>query len=561
MQKINWSQVQVDGNRLFNDTLPLPPSNENYYRDIAVFAFRERGEGTAGTANEAVPVVSTNKPGINAQFLAAKNNKTSFSSSEPCWIQYAYDKPVTCRTIIIHATNNYQAQRLLIEASDDGRQFHRIARLEAPRHGWQDTDADVTHTIASATARYFRFVYDKTGSEPGAEDLDAAKWKPSLKLAGIELLSAPRIYQYEGKTGEVWRISKRSNAAQLPDSLCVPRAQIINISSFLHPDGRLVWNLPPGRWTILRMGHTSTGHTNATGGGGKGLECDKFNPVAIRLQFNSWFGEVLRRAGDSLAAVIRLLHVDSWECGSQNWSPVFRAAFQKKRGYDLLPWLPVMAGIPVQSADASERVLYDIRNTIAELVNDSFYVTLAGLAHRNGCLFTAESVAPTMTSDGMLHYKTVDIPMGEFWLHSPTHDKPNDMLDAISGAHVYGKNIVQAEAFTTLRMNWDENPAMLKPLQDFNYALGINRLVYHVFVHNPWTDRKPGMTLDGIGLYFQRDQTWWKPGKAWVSYAQRCQYLLQAGHPVTDMAVFTGEDIPRRAVLPERLVDVLPGLA
>ncbi|HEY4149430.1 MAG TPA: glycosyl hydrolase, partial [Chitinophagaceae bacterium] len=151
MQKINWSQVQVDGNRLFNDTLPLPPSNENYYRDIAVFAFRERGEGTAGTANEAVPVVSTNKPGINAQFLAAKNNKTSFSSSEPCWIQYAYDKPVTCRTIIIHATNNYQAQRLLIEASDDGRQFHRIARLEAPRHGWQDTDADVTHTIASAT--------------------------------------------------------------------------------------------------------------------------------------------------------------------------------------------------------------------------------------------------------------------------------------------------------------------------------------------------------------------------------------------------------------------------
>lgn len=564
MQKITWSSIQVSGNRQFNDTLPLPPCNENYYRDIAVFAFRERGGEVAALANP--PVVTTSITGADAQFLAANNRRAPsgrhVSSNEPCWIQYAYDKPFTCRTIIIRTGgNNYQAQRLLVEASNDGRQFHTVCRLQSPRHGWQDTDADVTHTIAAVTARYFRFVYDKTGSEPGAEDLDAAKWKPTLRLTGIELLSAPRLYQYEGKTGEVWRISKRTDSTQLPDSLCLPRTQIIDISAYLHADGRLVWKIPPGQWTILRMGHTSTGHTNATGGAGKGLECDKFNPAAVKLQFNNWFGEALRRAGDSLTGVIKLFHVDSWECGSQNWSPVFRAAFRQKRGYDLLPWLPVMAGIPVQSADASERVLHDIRNTIAELVNDSFYVTLAALAHRHGCLFTAESVAPTMTGDGMLHYKSVDIPMGEFWLNSPTHDKPNDMLDAVSGAHVYGKNIIQAEGFTTLRMDWNEYPALLKPLQDRNYALGINRLVYHVFVHNPRTDRKPGMTLDGVGLYFQRNQTWWKPGKAWVSYAQRCQYLLQLGHPIADLAVFTGDDIPRRAVLPDRLTAVLPGLA
>jgi hypothetical protein len=134
------------------------------------------------------------------------------------------------------------------------------------------------------------------------------------------------------------------------------------------------------------------------------------------------------------------------------------------------------------------------------------------------------------------------------------------MLDAVSGAHLYGKNIVQAEAFTELKLAWDEHPGMLKALQDRNYALGVNRLVYHVFVHNPWLDRKPGMTLNGIGLFFQRDQTWWKPGRAWVDYARRCQALLQLGHPVADVAVFTGEETPRRAVLPNHLVNDLPGI-
>jgi hypothetical protein len=187
-------------------------------------------------------------------------------------------------------------------------------------------------------------------------------------------------------------------------------------------------------------------------------------------------------------------------------------------------------------------------------------VTLRDLAHAKGCTLSAESVAPTMVSDGLLHYQHADMPMGEFWLRSPTHDKPNDMLDAVSGAHIYGKNIIGAESFTELKLAWDEHPGMLKALQDRNYALGVNRTVYHVFVHNPWLDRQPGMTLSGIGLFFQRDQTWWKPGRAWVDYARRCQALLQLGHPVADVAVFTGEETPRRAILPNHLVDDLPGI-
>ena len=317
----------------------------------------------------------------------------------------------------------------------------------------------------------------------------------------------------------------------------------------------------PGSWVIVRIGHTSTGHTNATGGGGKGLECDKFNPAAIQLQFDNWFAKAFEKAGPSLAKeVLKIFHVDSWECGSQNWSTVFPAEFKKRRGYDICPYLLAMTGVPVQDAITSEQFLHDVRQTIAELVNDVFYVTLKKLAHEKGCSFSAESVAPTMVSDGLLHYKNVDMPMGEFWLNSPTHDKPNDMLDAISGAHVYGKKIIQAESFTSVRMNWGEHPGNLKTLGDRNFALGINKMVLHVFAHNPWMDKKPGMTLDGVGLYFQRDQTWFKQGKAWVDYLTKCQALLQTGQPVVDIAVFTGEEVPRRSVLPDRLVNTLPGI-
>jgi len=565
MQKVVSSQVSVTGGKTLRMKLPQPETKENFYKDIAVYAYPEK-DGTELSTRNTKPLITTSLNDKSAEASALTANTPGkippFKTDQPCWIQYQFEKPFTCRSIVIKTGgNNYQAHRLLIEVSDDGKTFRSIGRLHPPRHGWQDTDADVTHAIIPTTAKYFRFIYDPAGSEPGAEDLDAAKWKQSLKLTALELSSAPKINQYESKNGEVWRISERSTAEQFPAEDVVPVQQMINLSKHMTADGVLSWKAPRGKWSIIRMGHTSTGHTNATGGGGAGLEVDKFNKEAIRLQFDSWYGEAIRQAGPELAKeVLRVFHVDSWECGSQNWSDAFPVEFKKRRGYDLLSWLPVMAGIPIESADKSEAILYDVRKTIAELVTDTFYQTLADLAKEKGVVFTAESVAPTMLSDGLLHYKRVDIPMGEFWLNSPTHDKPNDMLDAISGGHIYGKNIIQAEAFTTVRMAWNEHPGMLKTLQDRNYALGINKLVYHVFTHNPWTNRKPGMTLDGVGLYFQRDQTWWKPGKAWVDYATRSQAWLQKGIPVTDIAVFTGEEFPRRALLPERLLKTLPGI-
>lgn len=553
MQKLVWSETKTQGGRIANLQLPEPESLHNFYRDIAVFAIRDQ-ETHAGME----PVITSNHPDDQAPFLVAEKG---FRSTEPVWIQFTYMKPFTLRNVeVILFGNNYQSHRFRIMASSDGVNFREVTQLVPARHGWQNTDFQSTHAVVPVTAQFFRFYWDPTGSEPGSEDLDAAKWRPTLRLKELRLNSTPRLHQWEGKAGFVWRVAKPNDNQLIPRKDCIALSGVVDITNDF-TNGILNTQLPAGNWRILRMGHTSTGHTNATGGGGKGLECDKFSTTAVKKQFDHWFGEAFRKTDPALARrVLKMMHVDSWECGSQNWSNNFPSEFRKRRGYDLMPLLPVMAGYPLQSAEFSEKVLRDVRETISELISDVFYDVLAAEASKVGCEFSAECVAPTMVADGMLHFSRVDRPMGEFWLKSPTHDKPNDMLDAIHAARIYGKNIVQAEGFTQLRTTWDEHPAMIKPLLDYNYALGINKMFFHVFVHNPYTDRRPGMTLDGIGLYYQRDQTWWKHTRALTQYMERCQALLQYGEPVTDIAVYTGEEMPRRSMLPDRLVPMLPGI-
>ena len=561
MQKVVWTDTILSGGRIKALSLPRPEAYEGYYEDIALFALPADGEPDEAPYKRTVS--GTELPaGADPSRAVNVDAKGVIRSSYPCYIQYEYAEPFTCRNVeVVLDGNNYQAHRLRVMASDNGVDFRLVKQFTPARHGWQNTDEQSTHSIPATTARYFRFYWTPAGSEPGSEDLDAAKWKPNLKIKQLRLHREARLNQWEGKAGLIWRVASRTSATEVGADACIAKGKAINLTASMK-NGVLTTTLPKGNWKLLRMGHTATGHTNATGGGGRGLECDKFSAAAVRKQFDNWFAKVFSETDPALARrVLKYMHVDSWECGSQNWSDTFAAEFRQRRGYDLMPYLPLLAGIPMESAARSEEILCDVRTTISELAIDVFYKVLAEGAKQYDCEFSAECIAPTMVSDGLLHYQVADRPMGEFWLESPTHDKLNDMLDAISGAHIYGKNIVQAEGFTQLRGTWHEHPAMLKALLDRNYALGINKLFFHVYVHNPWMNRRPGMTLDGIGLFFQRDQTWWDQGApALVDYMTRCQALLQYGHPVTDVAVFTGEEMPRRSVLPERLVPSLPGI-
>lgn len=217
--------------------------------------------------------------------------------------------------------------------------------MQPPRHGWQDTDEDYTFSIPETTATYFRFVYDKTGTEPGSEDLDAAKWKPTLKLKGLYLSDEPVINQIEAKNGSIWRVAEYTTSSMVSDSEVVPFNHIINLTDKMDADGRLNWQPASGNWVVVRIGHTSTGHVNATGGAAKGLECDKFSEEAIKFQYDNWFGKVYENTDPGLAEeVLKIFYIDSWEAGSQNWSANFLYEFKKRRGYDLLPYLLVMTG-------------------------------------------------------------------------------------------------------------------------------------------------------------------------------------------------------------------------
>lgn len=553
MQKVVFTDTIIKGGKVRNSQLVQPETNLGFYKDIAVYA---------------VPVLNDLDPELFSCKVFNKQGENLFQEKEneirseiPCYIEYVYNKPFTLRSIVITPVgNNVQSQRFTVEASKDGKNYSVVKQLIPPRQGWQNTGFTTTFSIPATKARFFRLTWTPEGTEPGSEDMDAGKWKPTLKVKNITLSSAPRLESWEGKSGAVWRIADETTSTEIGDKECIPLKKVLDLTKYFK-NGTLSCKLPGGRWRILRIGHTSTGLTNATGGAGKGLECDKFSVAAVQKQFDNWFGAIYSNTDRDLARrVVKYLHIDSWECGSQNWSKNFASEFRHRRGYDLKPWLPLLASFPIESAAKSEQVLHDVRTTIADLVNDVFFKVMVKNAKENGCEVSAECIAPTMVSDGLRHYKEVDLPMGEFWLRSPTHDKPNDMLDAISGAHIYGKNIVQAEGFTQLRTYWDEDPALVKPLLDRNFALGLNKFCFHVFVHNPFMDKAPGMTLDGIGLYFQRDQTWWNQAKAFTDYIARCQAMLQYGRPVTDVGVFMGEEIPSRAFTPNKLIDVLPGI-
>jgi hypothetical protein len=568
MQRVVWSEQTVDGGNHFDALLPSPPANHEYYREIATIALPHPREWEETSFSRRAHIATSLPLQVpDAAVLSNPDNSSEVMDTQQSgWIDYVFDTPFTLRSVQVHtpapqgyAPGVYRAANSLeVQASDDGKSFRRIGALEYPRHGWQTNLTTLTHAVPQTTARYFRLVHREFPPQPYAEEYDFGQ-DTRLRFFSIVLSSEPRIHHIQGKSGEQWALSRRTTQQDLPDSACIPLHAIVDLTSRMDREGRLRWDVPRGRWRILRIGSTTTGSQNSAAGGAQGLECDKFSPAVAQLQFDSWFGLALRRVGRSLAGkVLHVLHVDSWEAGAQNWSPAFAAGFQRLRGYDLLPYIATLTGVPITSADVSERVLLDVRRTINDLMQTGFFQTLATLAHQHGCLFSAEPANPTFPADGLEHSAKVDWPMGEFWRDTPRNDKPTDIRDAVCGSRLYGKRIAAAESFTQQLMKWDEHPFTFKALGDRIYCEGINRFMLHVYAHQPWLDRAPGITLSGIGTFFSRTQTWWKPGKAWFDYLRRCQAVLQEGVAVADVCYFTGENLPARALLPRQLSVALP---
>jgi len=330
----------------------------------------------------------------------------------------------------------------------------------------------------------------------------------------------------------------------------ISKDKILDVTSFLHSDGTLNWKIPKGKWKVMRFGIRNNGAvTRPAPVQGLGFESDKFDTAALNNHLNAYLGKILQKIGplDSNSfGGLKYLHMDSWEMDAQNWTSHFRQEFIKRRGYDPLLYYPVLSGNIVESAEVSERYLWDLRQTCQELVLDYHAEWIKKYGHSHNLGLSIEPYDMNPTADLELG-SVADIPMGEFWSQGYGYNSSFSCIEAASVAHVEGKILVQAEAFTSNRTEaWKQYPGSMKNQGDWAFATGINRFFYHTFAHKPLDEKlRPGMNMGPYGVHWDRKQTWWPMIDGYHRYIARCQYLLQEGTPVADILYLTPEGAPQ----------------
>jgi len=517
-----------------------PESGKTFYHDIAVLAYPTPPAcQTAGTLP--APRITSSFKNLNLDKLndiheseGIENKKGTVIPPVPAghsaWIQFEFPTSVTCRAVTIAGAERNELappddQRALVMASDDGQHFRNICQLSSCLSLFDCAFSRVTRAIPKTTARYFRLVWEG----PATLNLRYAAWS-----------TEPVIDCNDSKTGEAGRTLLVDPVLPTEEGTAVPPGQVIDLTKNIDEHGNLKWTAPPGAWTVARIGYTNTGRVNMPAPPeATGLECDKFDRSVVAFHFDQYIGSILKDAAAVNAKSMKGVVIDSYEAKIQNWSPSFREEFRKRRGYDVLEYLPAFAGQIVGSRDITDRFLCDVRRTGSDLISEVFYGTMTEQAHKHGLTLTAESCggtgAGTAVADCLQHYLYVDIPMTE---------AGRAMKPAPSAAHLAGKKLAVMEAFTEGGgANWNDNPGSLKYDCDSFFCTGINRLTFHTYAHNSDVKRIfPGPAFWDYGMPFSRGQTWWEMGRAWISYLSRCQFLLQQGNAASDVLYFYGED-------------------
>ena len=323
-------------------------------------------------------------------------------------------------------------------------------------------------------------------------------------------------------------------------------ARVIDLTPHLQADGRLRWDVPEGKWTIMRFVARSTGQTTRPAPRlGHGYECNKFSADSYRRHWQNFQQKILDRViakGGPLqpGRGLTTIHLDSWEMSSQNWTQGFQEQFRKRRGYDPLPFFPAWMGFVVGDAERTERFLFDMRLTAQELVLEEYASTIKSVAHEHGLRYSNEPY--DMNPAGNIDLGSIaDIPMCEFW--AARVDTQYSCIEAASIANIMGRKIVKAESFTG--GGFEATPAGMKNQTDWALAMGINGIVFHTFVHQAHGNKeKPGMTLGRYGTHWQRNQTFWDRLGPYHAYISRCSHILRQGEAVSDILYLTPEGAP-----------------
>ena len=546
IQSVTWSELTIRGNTKFDSVLPTPATRLNFYRDIAVLAFPTPPAELPGMLT---PVVTASDPQFQMDKLRAHEpfvpgrcwdaedaqplpeQVLNPAEGRETFVQFAYPEPFPARSLQLAFKGTGCSG--VLQASDDATHWRDVQAF-APR-----TAAAVNLAFTAAPARCWRILF---------------RAEKKIGLVALQLGARYRLGDWTGKAMyDSYGVDKpafTSPTNVAPAACVIRRNEIIDLTSKMDRSGRLAWDVPAGDWTILRIGYTPTGSKvqPATAGGG-GLECDKFNSAALDVHFRNslqpWFDD------KDINPLIQFVHVDSYERGGQNWTDKMPQEFRTRRGYELTKYLLALTGRVVENVEESERFLWDFRNVATGLMVENYFQRMRDLCHRHGKLFTLEPYHQTQFNDVTVG-GAADVPMCESWVGTAPAGPYWHKLGA-SPAHIYGKQIVGCEAFTAPGQyggNWTTDFWALKPFGDAMLCGGVNRFVLHVYVHQPWLDRAPGMTLAVYGTHFERSNTWWEQMPAFTRYISRCSHLLQQGRFVADVLYSCGENSPNESLQP-----------
>ena len=613
MKKYVWSATLVEGGKQFSGVLAHPPANtgafqnENvhdqqpppgamkipeFYKDTVVVAYKRPAADKS--LEELHPKITASGGSPDFALLTDGDllNTTKLAiapEGQTSWIQYEFSEPQTIRSVTYNVKDpdrfggmlsGIGVPKKVLEASDDGQNFREVADLGS------DHDApEVTISFAPVTAKYFRFTFKRTPAPKPpawAEGLDPSsfgiKLPPKItdyEIAELALHAGARVNAFEEKaafvpTPDLYHLATPA----IDDGNCVSKSDIIDLTSKMTPDGKLDWTPPAGNWVVLRFGYSLLGITNhpATAEA-TGLEVDKMDRRYVTHYMEKYLDSYKETVGADEMGKKGITHVisDSWEAGSQNWTDNMIAQFKKLRGYDPVPWMPVLTGAIVESADASDRFLWDFRKTIADLIATEHYGQLEDTLHAWGMKHYGESHEDgrAFVADGMEVKKYNEVPMSAMWtqrpgVNNPTYGYNADDRESASVAHIYGQNIAAAESMTAAAAPWAWSPATLKPTADQEFLNGINRFVIHESAHQPLIAKPgkpsaPGMTLGPFGQWFNRNETWADQASAWIDYLARTSFMLQQGHFGADMLYFYGEDSNLTAIFHESAPDIPAG--
>ncbi|MGD0654929.1 MAG: glycosyl hydrolase [Thermoguttaceae bacterium] len=536
MQELVWSESLAVAAGPIDIQLPKPYAKRGYYRDAFVLAYPALLIKNV-VMEDKVKKITVNGAEVDKKLLLDKNPETKMrldpTADQPAVMILEFSEPFEARAISIirkadeppnrfHGPKDY-VRTLVLAASDDGIIFHNVCTITMPV--LRQMDAPGAQSFPAVKAKYFRL----TTKQP--------TW-----ICDITLHSEPRLQGWPGKANICagGDIGSSTNQKIEPELIIDPK-NVVDISSKMDSDGRLKWNAAAGSWTILRIGHTTTGEeVYAVPDSIAGLECDNFSKEAVDLHFKTFIKPLLNKLGPLVGKSFNGIAVDSWEAGRQNWTKNFPEEFKRRCKYDIQSYLPAMTGRIIGSIEETDKFLFDVRRVQADLLAENYYGRFHELCKNNGLTFTAEPYGDAVF-DSLQITEKLDIPMAEFWAH-----RSGDVRAylAPSAAHTFGKPIAAAEAFTGAPENtrWTECPNNLKAEGDWVFTAGINRLVFHTTVHQPYTTGLPGMTMGPFGTHFDRNSTWNRQASGWTSYINRAQYLLQQGLFVADICYFKGEN-------------------